>query len=100
MKLSLLHKVRPCWDALGQIWGHDVPSKEQREEYYIVCPPWGPDSIVHARRCSWAHVKPSKLDQVVACHMRNEPNDVHGCRVSEMQGMQCLWLNSCARPVS
>lgn len=78
MKLSLLHKVRPCWDALGQIWGHDVPSKEQREEYYIVCPPWGPDSIVHARRCSWAHVKPSKLDQVVACHMRNEPNDVHG----------------------
>lgn len=89
-----------CRDAVGQIWGHDVQSKQQRGEYCILFLPQGPDSIVHRRHSSWAHVKPSKFDQVVACHRSNEPNNVHGCRVSEMQGMQCLWLNSCERHVS
>lgn len=89
-----------CCDAIGQIWGHNVQSKQQREEYCILFPPQGPDSIVYERHSSWAHVKPSKFDQVIACHMSNEPNNVHGCSVSEMQGMKCLWLNSCERCVS
>lgn len=95
-----MQKVVHCRDAVGQICGHSVWSEEQREKHCILFPPQGPDSIVHERYSSWAHVEPSKFDQVGACHTSDELNNVHGCRGSEVQSIQCLWLNSHERHVS